>query len=221
MLVVITMKNLITYLLITLLVCSYAFGQERSIDERTYNEHIRKASTYRLTEKYRARHVFYFCDGNDCAWKPSHISVMEFDHPNKMRSYMINTQKGDTEPSTVFLHIDGKQYAKHKDSDWKLVEPRQAPPATAKPDIISTEFKDLGTELIELNVMRVFEKVVRLGPVTGREDGDQVQRIKSWIDPTGRLSKQEFLMTRVSGTATRLTIYYEVDPEIKIEVPKL
>jgi hypothetical protein len=213
------MKRLLPCFL--LLVVGYAaVAQERVIDEATYNEQIRRAGEYRLKENYRVERLTEMCEKDSCIWKPMSVDVMEYDHPGKRRSYFIDTQRGQTKPSTEFIWIDDKVYAKRPNMDWKLEDQITAPnsinPTT---ETIKIEYKDLGIERSGQIEYRVLLKTSHSRHTLNGEASDHIQMIKSWIDKTGRLNKQVYLMTSSKGRSTRLTMSYEVDPGIKVEVP--
>lgn len=155
----------IWFLLLTITLFSNVFSQGRGIDEASYNQEIRKASEYRLKENYRARQISEFCEGDKCTWRPSNISVIEYDNPKKMRSYLIDTQRGQTEPSAEFIHIEGKIFAKRNNTGWILEEPRKSTRSSPPSETISIEHYDLGVEREGVNPMRVFLRVSRFRQV--------------------------------------------------------
>jgi len=67
--------------------------------------------------------------------------------------------------------------------------------------------------------MRVLLKTTNSRLTHNGVQSENIQAIKNWIDGTGRLKKQEYLLTNTKTGLSKLTMLYEIDPSIKIESP--
>ncbi|HMJ08853.1 MAG TPA: hypothetical protein VK468_07600 [Pyrinomonadaceae bacterium] len=212
------MKFLTSFLFLAI-GCAATYAQERIVDEATYNEQMRKASEYRLKENYRVSRITEFCEKENCIWKPVSSDVMEYDHPGKRRSFMIDTGRGETKPSTEWIFIDNKIYVKRPNMDWRIEEQKIRDGNDQTSQTIKIEYKDLGAEIKGLDEMRVLLRTAHWRVTLNGEESENIQAIKAWIDQTGRLKKQEYLLTDSRRGSTKLTMFYEVDPSIKVEAP--
>jgi len=179
------MKKLICFLIV-LIGCNAIFAQERVIDEATYNVQMRKAGEYRLKENYRVKRVTDLCEKDNCIWKPMSLDVMEYDHPGKRRSYMVDTGRGETKPSTEWIFIDDKIYVKRPNMDWRIEEQKAWSGISPTSQTIKIEYIDLGTESKMLDEMRILLRTAHFRLTLNGVESENIQTIKSWIDRTGR-----------------------------------
>jgi hypothetical protein len=213
------MRTSIICTLLLVVTCGAISAQERTIDEPNYNDRMNAANEYRLKENYREKRVYEYCQQPMCVWKAMSIDVTEWDHPHKRRSYTIDTQRGQTTPTTEFISVNGTLYVKRPNMDWR-VEVHEKPSWKSPPaETIKIEFKDLGTEISGSESMTVLSRVAHFRSEVNGKAGESIQTIKSWIGQDGRLKRQEYWLTDPTGRTSRLSISYEVDRTIRIEIP--
>lgn len=200
--------------------CGPVFTQSRSIDEASYNKKMRDSGEYRLRSNYRVRQVTDVCaDAKNCNWKPFNSSVHEYQLPDKRRVSFTDTGRGYTEPSLITIFIGGVTYAKRQGTGWQVETPAEWNGITPKVETLSVEYSDLGSRVDGMLTMLIFAKITRSRYTVNADVYEQSQTITNWIDPNGNLKKQEFLSTRIGKDSTRITMNFEVDPTIRIEVP--
>ena len=106
---------------------------------------------------------------------------------------------------------------KRKGLDWQIEERRRAPMVTQSEAAKKVEYKNLGIE--PHGAMRVFQRTVHSRLTHDGATIENTQTVKSWIDRSGRLRKEEYTSTNPKTGSTVLTMEYEVDPTIRVEVP--
>ena len=132
---------------------------------------------------------------------------------------MFRLDRNPNEPSAVWIIIGDKAYVKRQGSGWQ-VEDVRAPVDFTGPtptNLTGVEFRDLGID--PESSMRVLQRTKHTILKLNGESIDNIQTVKSWIDRTGRLSKEEYKSTNAKSGTSVLTMHYEVDPTIKIEAP--
>jgi hypothetical protein len=214
------MRALIQIILISLSACIVTLAQGQKLDEATYNERIKKATEFRVTTPYRETQVSDASKANDGNWRPMLNVVTDVMSPGRRHVWITKTGLGENTPSTEFIFVDGKTYAKRLNIGWKL-EPSSlgSELLVQRAEPLGFEYRDLGKEIFDDRDVRVLWKTARFRLTINGEISDNVQTIKSWIDSTGRLIKEERLSVNSKIGATRMTFVYEIDPSIRVEAP--
>jgi hypothetical protein len=212
------MKKFFCCSIIILASCGWIYTQERVIDEASYNELIQKANLFLYKASFRTRTVVDVCDALNCIWETVERSYTEVESAGKRRHFGEVMGPRGFEPLPEYRIIDDKVFIKQSGADWKIEQ--RKPPVIPDPGRSEAKlvFRDLGTERAGAEELRVLTRTAHVHLSANSTERENIQTIKSWIDPSGCYRKQEYFWTD-SRRNTRRTIFYEVDPSIKIEAP--
>lgn len=211
------MRRSFACFLVVLVCCLASHAQERVIDQEEYDKQILAAGGFRNKDKYRESKL------TEASFGPVTSEIIEHDPPSgAMRVVVSKIEKGIALAPSEWIFLGRKVYVKRSGQKW-IVEDRRSPVAGARPgsSVLSVEYRDLGIDPNSSEGMRVLSKTTYLQISISGEAADNVQILKSWIDNKGRLRKEEFTSTNSRIATGKLTMHYEIDPTIRIEVPRM
>lgn len=196
------------------------FSQARIIEKAKYTEALKRAGEVTYSKPYRVKQTTEQCSLENCVWGPLYRSIQEIVPGGAMRSSFIDTQRGENEPSSVWIFIGNKRYVNRRNSGWQI-EPdaKSSKPVDQQTELLSAEYRYLGPSQIAGKKLDVFQKAIRARLTFNGTSIDSDQTITTWIDDGGRLFKQEFLTTNSARGSTRIEMLYERDESIVIEEP--
>ncbi|MCC6329601.1 MAG: hypothetical protein IT174_13885 [Acidobacteria bacterium] len=196
------------------------FSQARIIEEAKYTEALKRAGEVTYSKPYRVKQNTEHCALENCVWGPLYRSINEIVPGGAMRSSFIDTQRGENEPSSVWVFIGNKRYVNRRNSGWQI-EPdaKSSKPVDQKTELLSAEYRDLGMSRLAGKMVVVFQKATKFRLTYNGISNNGSQTITTWIDDAGMLLKQEFLSESSASGSTRIEMLYERDESIVIEDP--
>ena len=196
------------------------FSQGKAVTEAKYEESLKRAGEAIYKAPYRVKQVTEECSGTNCIWQPLYQSILEVVPGGGRRSMFIDTRRGNKEPSSVWIFIGDQTFVNRRNSGWTVETPaKDSQTVYPKTEILSVEYRDLGTSSLNGKNFGMFQKVTKSRLTNEGRVSDNIQTVTTWIDSDGKLFRQEFVSTNSSRGSTRLDLTYESDPTIVIEAP--
>jgi hypothetical protein len=215
-----------------------AFAQERTISKAEFDS-VSKSSKWALTEwKGKSIRMIQTSEARSEGKIPTDASgkvILEFASPTVSRSISeIRSESKITKSESI--RIGDKTYKRNGDEAWiegtVEVKPQTKatdtkPPAPQADEFVRQfEYKYLGTEKLNnltANVYAEVQTAKRIDPKTNKESVTTYTK-KYWFSEDGIKLKEDTVM-EFTGTDvtryTRLTVAWELDPNIKVEAPKM
>ena len=155
--------------------------------------------------------------------------TVEYASPTSSRM-VYETSFGDKKSKTESIRLGEKVYSRIADGDWKESAPKAATAPDAKPadEAQAAEeqvaYKFLGTETLNGQTVRVYEKVSKTKRIKDGQESTTNTATKYWFAEDGSLLKSDMVAETRAGEKiyhTLLSQIWETDETIKIVAPTL
>ncbi|MGI9035427.1 MAG: hypothetical protein ACR2GD_05245 [Pyrinomonadaceae bacterium] len=213
---------------LTFILCCFVsiFAQEKTIGKDEFDAMYNNALAKRASKSYRITITFQNSVEGKSEKPNSGTVVIEFAPPSMRRIvYQSNSEPQDKKRETI--RINDKIYTKEGAANWKEVNPNNQQPANKSNVVESkTEYKFLGSEMLDNQKTNVYEKIEdrkRVNPADNKEIISNAVT-KYWFGEDGELLKvEQAVELHIGGELlhNRLTKIYKFDPNIKIEAPQI
>ena len=223
------MKKFI-YLALVLFSATGLFAQETTIEKSDFDAALSKAFVRFAGQSYRRTESSRDILPNENQNRVTTKSFTEFAPRARRSFYQFDSPTVKTKKETIV--IDGKTYTRLNDGEWtdKKIVPEK--PSERKLEEIEskTEYKSLGTEILDNRVTSVYARIDNKKFVNTSNNREllSTNTTKFWLDEKGGLVKEETQTeSRMKAAQDRpesvyrtiRTSFWEIDPTIKIEAP--
>lgn len=212
------------------------FAQERTISKEEFEavlKHPNKVAPFVWREKsYRTLTTTEAkSDGNE-QFSRSSKGIIE--SVPRVASRVLSESSSNSQTSRFEQITIGSKVYKRKDNQaWTVENKTASKPSEAKTETSTfkvidrqTEYRFLGTETLnnqKTNVYSTVEKIKSVDPVNNQEKVSTITT-KYWFNDEGTGLKEEKVSETRTGANTiymRVTLAWELDPNIRIETPQL
>lgn len=215
--------------LVLILFASIAtLAQERVIEKEEFYNVYTRALSMRGGKSSRTTIIWEFQSEGSRAFNfPSKLISEYVPNVGSRNIYEANPKTGSL--GIERISIGKKVYERKGNGEWKeaaLVDAPYTPKGSIKILNKEDEYKFLGSERLDNQNMTVYSWTVRQKYTWEKTNEEVLSNIttKYWFKENGELLKTEQLQeSRTNGKVTSMkrTDIYEIDPNIKIEAPKL